>query len=320
MRMLTLMGLAMACGILHAAESSYPTRSIRLVVSFAPGGGLDLAARTIAPKLTAAMGQTWVVDNRSGAAGNLGAEIVARANPDGYTVMFALNTQLTANPTLYNKLPFSVDKDFQSISLIGTSEHVVLVHPSVPAKTFKEFLALAKQKPGQLNYASAGSGSAIHMASELLKLRAGIDMTHIAYKGGGPATAAVLAGESQVLVGTSPPALPHIGSGRLRALATTGPRRSKVLPDLPTVAELGYPGFDTSQWYGAFVPSGTPAEIVERIRTELHKALQQPDIQTAMASQGVDLDPGTPAALAARIKAETATWAAVIKAAGIRVE
>lgn len=320
MRMLALMGLAMSCCILHAAESSYPTRSIRLVVSFAPGGGLDLAARTIAPKLTAAMGQTWVVDNRSGAAGNLGAEIVARANPDGYTVMLALNTQLTANPTLYNKLPFSVEKDFQPISMIGTSEHVVLVHPSVPAKTFKEFLALAKQKPGQLNYASAGSGSAIHMASELLKLRTGIDMTHIAYKGGGPATAAALAGESQVLVGTSPPALPHISSGRLRALATTGPRRSKVLPDLATVAELGYPGFDTSQWYGAFVPSATPAEIVERIRAELHKALQQPDIQAAMASQGVDLDPGTPAALAARIKTETATWAAVIKAAGIRVE
>jgi tripartite-type tricarboxylate transporter receptor subunit TctC len=265
------------------------------------------------------MGQTWVVDNRSGAAGNLGAETVARANPDGYTVLFALNTQLTANPMLY-KLSFDVQKDLQPVSLVGTSEHVVLIHPSVPARSFKEFLALAKQKPGQLNYASAGVGSAIHMAGELLKLRTGIDLTHVAYKGGGPAATAVLAGESQVLVGTTASAIQYVASGRVRALATTGPKRSKVLPDLPTVADSGYPGFDTSQWYGVFVPAGTPMVLVERIRGELHKVLQQPDIQAAMASQGVDLDPGTPQALAERIKAETATWAAVIKAAGIRVE
>ncbi|MCC6533376.1 MAG: tripartite tricarboxylate transporter substrate binding protein [Burkholderiales bacterium] len=319
MKVLAAMTAGALAATAHAAESTYPSRSVRLIIPFAPGGGLDLAGRTIAPKLSAAMGQTWVVDNRSGAAGNLGAEALARAAPDGHTVMFGLNTQLTANPTLY-KLSFDVEKDLQPVTLIGTSVHVVLVHPSVPAKTFKDFLALAKQKPGQLNYASAGAGSAIHMASELLKLRAGIDLTHIAYKGGGPAAAAVLAGESQVLVGTSASVLPYVTAGRMRALATTGPKRSKVFPDLPTVEELGYPGFDTSQWYGAFVPSGTPGAVVDRIRSELHKVLQQPDIQAALASQGVDLDPGTSQALAARIKTETATWAAVIKAAGIRAE
>jgi tripartite-type tricarboxylate transporter receptor subunit TctC len=316
---LMLMGLCLPFTASQAAESSYPTRSVRLVVPFAPGGGADLAARTIASKLTATTGQAWVVDNRSGAAGNIGADAVARANPDGYTVLFALNTQLTANPMLY-KLPFDVERDLQPVTMIGTSEHVVLVHPSVPAKTFADFLALAKQKPGELNYASAGVGSAIHMAGELLKLRTNIDLTHIPYRGGGPAAAAVLSGETQVLVGTSASADQYVTSGRMRALATTGPRRSKVLPDLPTVADSGYPGFDTSQWYGVLVPSGTPMTLVEQIRDAVHKVLQQPDIKTAMASQGVDLEPGTAQELAARIKTETATWAAVIKAANIRVE
>ena len=303
----------------HAAELQYPTRPVRMVVPFAPGGGLDILARTFAPRLTAATGQTWVVDNRGGAAGNLGAEIVVRGNPDGHTVLMALNTQLTANPTLYS-LSFNVERDLQPVTMLGTAEHVLVVHPSVPAKSLAEFLALAKQKPGTLNYASAGVGSAIHMAAELLKQRAGIDLVHVAYKGGGPAAAAVLAGESQVLVGTSASALQFIAAGRLRALATTGPKRSRVLPDLPTVAASGYPGFDTSQWYGVLLPAATPKRIGERIRSELLKALQHADMQAALASQGVDIETTTPAELAARIKTETATWAEVIKVAGIRAE
>ena len=311
--------LLSACVVTQAAEPPYPTRPIRMVVPFAPGGGSDILARTLAPKLSAATGQTWVVDNRSGAAGNLGAEIVARANPDGYTVLKALNTQLTANPSLY-KLPFNVQKDLQPVTMLATADHVLVVHPSVQAKTFKEFLALAKQKPGALNYASAGSGSAIHMAAELLKYRTGIDLVHIAYKGGGPAALAVLSGEAQVMTATAASVLPFLTAGRLRALATTGPRRSKVLPDLPTVAESGYPGFDTSQWYGILVPAATPRSITERIRNEMLKALQQPDVRAALVSQGVELETTTPEELAARIKTETATNAAVIKAAGIRVE
>jgi tripartite-type tricarboxylate transporter receptor subunit TctC len=290
-----------------------------MVVPFAPGGGLDILARTLSPSLTVATGQTWLVDNRSGAAGNLGAEIVARANADGQTVLMALNTQLTANPSLY-KLSFSVEKDFQPLTMLGTTEHVIALHPSVPAKTLKEFLALAKQKPGTLNYASAGVGSAIHMAAELLKQRTGIDLVHIAYKGGGPAVAAVLAGESQVVVATTASAIQFITAGRLRALATTGPTRSKLLPDLSTVAEYGYPGFDTSQWYGALVPAATPKRIAERIRTELLKAMQHADVQAALASQGVEPKTTTPAELAARIKSESAMWASVIKTAGIHAE
>jgi tripartite-type tricarboxylate transporter receptor subunit TctC len=316
---LILLASGSVCGVTQAAEPAYPTRPIRMVVPFAPGGGSDILARTLAPKLSAATGQTWVVDNRSGAAGNLGAEIVARANPDGYTVLKALNTQLTANPSLY-KLPFDVQKDLQPVTMLATADHVLVVHPSVQARTFKEFLALAKQKPGALNYASSGSGSAIHMAAELLKYRTGIDLVHIPYKGGGPAALAVISGEAQVMTGTAASVLPFLTSGRLRGLATTGPRRSKVLPELPTVAESGYPGFDTSQWYGILVPAATPRSITERIRNEMLKVLQHPDMRAALVSQGVELETTTPEGMAARIKTETATNAAVIKAAGIRVE
>jgi tripartite-type tricarboxylate transporter receptor subunit TctC len=309
-----------ACGVTHAAEPPYPTRPIRMVVPFAPGGGSDILARTLAPKLSAATGQTWVVDNRSGAAGNLGAEIVARANPDGYTVLKALNTQLTANPSLY-KLSFDVQKDLQPVTMLATADHVLVVHPSVQARTFKEFLALAKQKPGTLNYASSGGGSAIHMAAELLKYRTGIDLVHIPYKGGGPAALAVISGEAQVMTGTAASVLPFLTTGRLRALATTGPRRSKVvMPEVPTVAESGYPGFDTSQWYGILLPAATPRSITERIHNEMLKVLQHPDMRAALVSQGVELETTTPEGMAARIKTETATNAAVIKAAGIRVE
>jgi tripartite-type tricarboxylate transporter receptor subunit TctC len=316
---LILLASGSVCGVTQAAEPAYPTRPIRMVVPFAPGGGSDILARTLAPKLSAATGQTWVVDNRSGAAGNLGAEIVARANPDGYTVLKALNTQLTANPSLY-KLPFDVQKDLQPVTMLATADHVLVVHPSVQARTFKEFLALAKQKPGALNYASSGAGSAIHMAAELLKYRTGIDLVHIPYKGGGPAALAVISGEAQVMTGTAASVLPFLTSGRLRGLATTGPRRSKVLPELPTVAESGYPGFDTSQWYGILVPAATPRSITERIRNEMLKVLQHPDMRAALVSQGVELETTTPEGMAARIKTETATNAAVIKAAGIRVE
>ena len=319
MSALVLLALDSAFGVAQAAEPQYPTRPVRMVVPFAPGGGSDILARTLAPKLSAATGQTWVVDNRSGAAGNLGAEIVARANPDGYTVLKALSTQLTANPSLY-KLSFNVQKDLQPVTMLGTTEHVLVVHPGVPARTFKEFLALAKQKPGTLNYASAGAGSAVHMAAELLKYRTGIDLVHIAYKGGGPAALAVLAGEAQVMTATPASVVPFVTAGRLRALATTGPRRSKVLPDLPTVAESGFPGFDTSQWYGVLVPAATPKSITQRIRNEMLKALEQPDVRAALVTQGVEPETTTPEELAARIKTETAAYASVIKAAGIRAE
>jgi tripartite-type tricarboxylate transporter receptor subunit TctC len=314
-----LLFVAACAGGVHAAEMAYPQRPVRVVVASAAGGGLDAVARIVTPKLTDSMGQTWVVDNRAGAGGNVGAEIVARANPDGYTVLASTNTVLTVNPSLY-RMPFSVEKDLQPITVLATGEQVVVVHPGVPVKTLQDLVALAKQKPGALNYASAGLGTAIHLGAELLKLRAGIEMTQVPYKGGGPAAAAVLGGEVQVLVGTIASTIPFIQAGRLRALATTGAKRSRVAPDLPTVAESGYPGFEAGLWFGLLVPAATPAPIVARIHRETLKALDNPEAQTALGRQGMEPAPGTAADLAARIKRETATWAALIKKIGLRAD
>jgi tripartite-type tricarboxylate transporter receptor subunit TctC len=319
LRALALAGAAAVSAPVGAAEPAYPTRPIRLLVPFAPGGGADTLARIVTPKLTDAMGQTWIVDNRGGAAGNLAAELVAHANPDGHTVFMGFSTVLTVNPSLY-KLPFDVQRDLRPVSLLATAQYILVVHPSVQATTLKELVALAKAKPGALNYASAGVGSPLHLAAELLQKRAGITMVHIAYKGGGPAAAAVLAGEAQVIFGSVASSLPHVKAGKLRALATTGARRSKVAPELPTIAESGYPGFDVSSWYAFLVPAATSAAIVERIRTEAMRALQQPDVQQAMARQGLEADTSTPVELAERIKRETAVWAAVIKDAGIKAQ
>ena len=311
----------LACVILplEVNAQTYPLRPIRLIVPFPPGGSTDALARTITPRLGDAMGQTWVVDNRGGAGGNVGAEIVARANPDGYTLLAGVDSQLTVNPTLY-KLPFSVEKDLQPVTLLATAEQLLIVHPGVPAKTVKEFVALAKSKPGALNYASAGVGSPIHLAAELLKKRMGIDLTHVAYKGAGPAIAALLAGETQVLAGSVASTLALVSSGRLRALAITGAQRSKSLPDLPTIAESGYPGFEVTVWLALLAPGATPKVIVERIRNEVIKAVHNTEVQSALARLALVPETSTPAELAARIRSETAKWAGVIKDAGIRLE
>lgn len=302
-----------------AAELAYPTRPIRLLIPFAPGGGADTLARIISPKMTDALGQTWVVDNRGGAGGNLAAEIVAKAAPDGHTVFMGFSTVLAVNPSLY-KLPFSVEKDLLPVTLLATAQYILVLHPSVQAGTLKEFIALAKAKPGALNYSSAGVGSPLHLAAELFKKRAGVSMVHIAYKGGGPAAAAVLSGEAQVIFGSVASSMPHVKSGRLKALATTGAKRSKVAPELPTMAESGFPGFDVSSWYALLVPAKTSPAIVKRLRGEAIKAVALPDVQQAMSRQGLEVETSTPQELAARITAETAMWAGVIKDAGIKAE
>jgi tripartite-type tricarboxylate transporter receptor subunit TctC len=311
--------VAMPLQLASAADSSYPSRPVRVVVATAAGGGVDAVARMIAPKLIESMGHTWIVDNRSGAGGNVGAEIVARATPDGYTVLACTSTLLTVNPSLY-KMPFSVERDLQPVTVLAAAEQAVVVHPSVPARTLQELIALAKKKPGALNYASAGVGTAVHLGAELLNMRAGIDMKQVPYKGGGPAAAAVLAGEVQVIVGTIASTIAFVQAGRLRALATTGAKRSRLLPDLPTVAESGYPGFEAGPWFALLVPAATPKAIAERVRSETVKALQQPDVQSAMARQGMEPEPSTSAELAARIRNESATWAALIRKVGIRVQ
>jgi len=309
-----------ACNTASGAESSaYPTRPIRLLVPFAPGGGADTLSRIITPKLHDALGQPWVVDNRGGAAGNIAAEIVARAAPDGHTVFMGFNTVLTVNPSLY-KLSYSVAKDFRPVTLLATAQYILVLHPSVQAATLNEFIALAKRKPGSLNYSSAGVGSPLHLAAELFKKRAGISMVHLAYKGGGPAAAAVLAGEAQLLFGSVASSLPQVKAGRLKALATTGTKRAKVAPELPTIAESGFPGFDVSSWYALLVPAGTSPAIVNRIRGAAIKAVELPDVQEAMSRQGLDVETSTPQELAARIKSETAVWAGVIREAGIKAD
>jgi tripartite-type tricarboxylate transporter receptor subunit TctC len=310
---------AVSIGATGAEGLAYPTHPVRLLVPFAPGGGADALSRIITPKLHTALGQPWVVDNRGGAAGNIAAETVAKAAPDGYTALMGFNTVLTVNPSLY-KLPYSVEKDLQPVTLLASAQYILVIHPSVQAATLKEFIALAKQKPDSLNYASAGVGSPLHLAAELFKKRAGINMVHLAYKGGGPAAAAVLAGEAQVLFASVASSIPQIKAGRLKALATTGPKRSRVAPDLPTIAESGFAGFDVSSWYALLVPTGTAPSIVNRIRGAAIKAVELSDVQEAMSRQGLDVETSTPQELAARIKAETAVWAAVIRDGGIKAE
>ena len=302
-----------------ASVPDYPTRPVRLLVPFAPGGGADTLARIVTPRFAESMGQQWVVDNRGGAGGNIAAETVARAAPDGYTVFMGFSTVLTVNPSLY-KLTFDVEKDLKPVTLLATAQYILVVHPSVQASSAQELVALLKQKPRSLNYASAGVGSPLHLAGELLQRRSGVQMTHIPYKGGAPAAAAVLAGEAQLLFGSVAASMPHVKSGRLRALATTGLKRSKVAPELPTMAEQGFPGFDVTTWYSLMVPGQTAGGIVTRLRDEAIRALQRPDVQQVMGAQGLEVETSTPQALAARIRAERKTWADVIRSAGIKAE
>ena len=314
-----LLAFGAALSVAHAAEPPYPTRPIRLVVPFAPGGGVDATARIFAPKLSEDMGQNWLVDNRTGAGGNVAGEIVARANPDGHTVLMAIDSQLTANPSLYD-LPFNTEKDLQPVVILAATDQIIVVHPNVPAKNLKEFIALAKQKPGQFRHGSGGVGSSNHLAAELFKKVTGIDIVHVPFRGAGPSLTAVLAGEIQMNISSPASTLAFIKSGRLHAVARTGSKRTKSLPDLPTVAESGYPGFDVIQWYGLVVPGATPRHIVMRMRDSALKALKNPDVVATMDRLGLEAELTTQAELVARIKKETTTWAAIIKEAGIRLQ
>jgi tripartite-type tricarboxylate transporter receptor subunit TctC len=313
------LGVCVCTGLAQAADVAYPTRPVRLVVPFAPGGGADATARIIAPKLTELMGQHWVVDNRTGAGGNVAGEIVARANPDGHTVLLAIDSQLTANPSLYT-LPFSIDKDLQPVIVIAATDQILVVHPGVAANSIKEFIALAKLKPGAFRYGSGGVGSANHLAAELLKKVTGIDIVHVPYKGAGPSIAGILSGEIQMNVSSPASTVGFVTSGKLRALARTGTKRSSVLPDVPTVAESGYPGFEAIQWYGLVVPGATPKNVVGRVRNDARKMLQAADVQSAMQRLGLEPDATSGAELAARLKRETQKWAAIIKEVGIRLQ
>jgi tripartite-type tricarboxylate transporter receptor subunit TctC len=294
----------------------YPTRPIRLIVPLAAGGGMDTVARGIALKLNESLGQAVVVDNRGGSGGSIGAELVAHAAPDGYTLLM-MSATAVIHPLMY-KAQYDPMRDFTPVSQVTTQPYVIVVNPAVPVTSVAELIAYAKSNPAKLNYASAGNGSLIHLASELFKSMTGIQMVHVPYKGIGAAYPDLIGGHIQIIFASIISAMPQIQSLRLRALAVTGAQRAKSLPDLPTVAEAGVPGFAVTQWYGVQAPAGTPRPVVERLNREIIKALQLTEVVARLAGDGAEAAGGTPQQFAALIKAEREKWARVIKEAGIR--
>ena len=305
--------LPIATTAVHAQD--YPIRPIRLVLPFAPGGSTDGLARILAPRIGEALGQTVVIDNRPGAGGNISAQIVAHATPDGYTLLVA-SAMLTTNKSLYSKLAYDPEADFAPITHLGGGPYVLIAHPSLGVTDLRGILALAKQKP--LNYASSGVGGASHLASELLKMRAGIEMAHVPYRGGGPASLAVLSGETPLMFGTIASSIGHIRAGRIKALALSGLERTDLLPGVPTVDESGIKGFDVTTWDGLVAPGGTSAAVLARLNAETVKILRTPAVQEAIRKIGYEPTGTTRESFTAFLRAETAKWAKVIRAANIR--
>jgi len=313
--LLTLAGIQSA---VYAAD--YPSKPIRMIVGFAAGGGTDTTARAIAQKMSAAMGEQVVVDNRPGAAGNVATELVVRGPADGYTILMGTIAALAINPTLYGNLAFDPIKDLAPVSQAVNSSNILVVHPSVQAKSVQELIALAKAKPGTLNYGSSGIGGTGHLAGVLFDELAGTKMTHVPYKGGGPAMIELVGGQVQLVFATPPTAVPQIKSGKIRGLAVTTLKRSSVMPDLPTISESGLKGYDANNWYGVVVPVKTPKPIVTRLNTEIVKALNAPDLKELFFTQGLDPAPSTPEQFGAYIKSELGRWAKVIKASGAKAD
>ena len=313
--LLTLAGIQSA---VYAAD--YPSKPIRMIVGFAAGGGTDTTARAIAQKMSAAMGEQVVVDNRPGAAGNVATELVVRGPADGYTILMGTIAALAINPTLYGNLAFDPIKDLAPVSQAVNSSNILVVHPSVQAKSVQELIALAKAKPRTLNYGSSGIGGTGHLAGVLFDELAGTKMTHVPYKGGGPAMIELVGGQVQLVFATPPTAVPQIKSGKIRGLAVTTLKRSSVMPDLPTISESGLKGYDANNWYGVVVPVKTPKPIVTRLNTEIVKALNAPDLKELFFTQGLDPAPSTPEQFGAYIKSELGRWAKVIKASGAKAD
>jgi len=313
MRVTALLVLASLSSVAHAAE--YPTKPIRLVIGFAPGGGTDTTSRALSPKLTAALGQQVIVDNRPGASGTIAADIVANATADGHTVLLG-TIALVINPSLTAKMPFDTLKDLAPVTRAVDSTNILVVHPSVPAKSVKELIALAKAKP--LNGGSSGVGGTGHLAVELFNLQAGTKITHVAYKGGGPAIVDLLAGNIHLIFATAASSIAHVKAGKIRPLAVTTAKRSALVPELPTVAEAGLPGYEANNWNGVLVPAKTPRPVINRLNKEFAAALTLPDIKEFLFKQGLDAAPSTPEEFGAYMKSEMAKWAKVIKQAGIQ--
>jgi len=303
-----------------ALAQAYPTKPIRMLIGFPPGGGTDIIGRIVAQKLGDLLGQQVIVDNRGGASGQLAAELVAKAPPDGYTIMMAHIAAIAILPSLMSKLPYDAQKDFAPVSLSAIGPNLLVVHPSVPAKSVKELIALAKAKPGQLQYASPGAGTVQHLAGELFKLQAGVDMLHVPYKGAAPAVIAAASGQVPVIFSAYPSVSGQMNTGKLRGLAVTSTKRIAAAPALPTVAEAALPGFESTQWWGFYGPAGLPAETVARLNREMNAILGTADTRKRLAAEGAEPAGGTPADLAAHHKADYARWEKVIHSAGIKGE
>lgn len=301
----------------HAAAQSYPSRPVRFIVPFPPGGGNDIVGRIVAQRLSEALGVPVIVDNRGGAGGTIGTDITSKAPPDGHTLLVN-NISLAVNATLMPKLPYDTLKDLAPVSLLGRQPNVLVVPPSLPAGSVKELLALARVRPGQMTYGSGGIGTASHLATEMLKLMTRTDLVHVPYKGLGPALTDLMGGRVQLIISTLASALPQVKAGKLKPLAVTTAGRTAFLPDLPTVAEAGVPGYEFSTWYGLLVPGATPKAIVERLNAETVKILGSPSLKEQLAAQGLEATPSLPAEFSAYLKSEVAKWGQVVKASGAK--
>ena len=316
--MMLAIAAATLAGALPAA-ADYPTKPITLVIGFAPGGPSDVMARLLTKKMEEQLKQTFVIENRAGAGGGLAGSLVARSAPDGHTVLLASGTILAINVSLYKNLGYDPEKDFEPVGLIGTQTNVLYVHPAVPAHSLAEFIAYARANPGKLSFGSGGIGTPAHLAGELLKIKANIEYTHVPFRGSGPTLQSVIGGHVPSAFNPPAPLIPHLQSGSIRAIAITTPNRTPALPDVPTIAESGFPGFDAATWHALVAPASTPKDVVAKLHAALDGALQDPATRKAMADLGVDVAGGSPEALRAYIKSEIPKWAEVVKASGATV-
>jgi tripartite-type tricarboxylate transporter receptor subunit TctC len=311
--------LALFCAM-RPAVADYPERPVTILVGFPPGGPSDVLARIMAKKLGELLGQPFIVDNRPGAGGNVAGEVASHAEPDGYTLLMGNNSILATNASLYAKIDFDPEKDFAPISLIGTQANILVVNPNVPANTMAELIDLAKANPGKLNFASSGYGAAAHLAGELFKTAANIDIVHVPYKGAGPALQDVISGQDQMMFATAASVVGMIKSGQVRALAVTTLKRTAIMPDIPTVDELGIKGFEATTWHGLVAPTGTPKDIIATLHRAVIAALNDPDVRQQLATLGVDISGDTPDEFSAYIHGEIPKWAQVIKASGAKAQ
>lgn len=314
----SLFGCLLVLGAPGAAlAQAYPAKPIRVVVPYAPGGATDLTARLVGQKMQAALKQNVIVDNRPGAGGVIGADVVAKAPPDGYTVLIGVPAEMAILPQL-QKVPYNVARDFTPVSLAAVTPLILVVHPSLPVKSVKELVAFVRARPGQLSYASAGTGGVQHLAAELLKITARIDVTHVPYKGAGPVMPDLIGGHIPMFFSGMPPAMPHVKAGKLRALAVTTTKRSPAAPEVPTMVESGMPGFDISNWFAYFVPAGTSADVISRLNSEINRGLKFQDVKDKLASVGAETVGTTPEELGKFVKAETEKFAKLIKVSGAK--